>query len=645
MTMPETESVAASSSRMPEGTADLEIGTEIRDRLTREPADAELHVVVVQSALQAGRPDLAKTRLLRALSIAPLAAPLHANLAILSDGPRARQAIRRALALAPDVLPFHANLSTMAAFPAERRVLHGRRALALQAGDPGAALNLALALGDANRAGEAIAILRSAAHKHALSVDLRFTLGGLLADVGETSRAWRELKCAAALAPGDAGLWLRISRIASSAADPAAATATVARAVTIDPRSPAAWSMRLMVALYDHRTTPAQELGFARARRQAEWRPVRPRPSLRRRHDDRIHIGYVSADFWKHPVAYNIAPAIESHDRRRFRITCYADVVRRDGMTSRLSSLADRWTEVTGSDDETLARQIRADAIDVLVILAGNTARNRIGVASLRPAPVQLSLFDVASSGASEIDAIIVDPFLCPPTGWQALAERPLSVSCLFCFGTPEDSPATDRRHDHDGVVFGSFSNPGKIGPATIALWAPLLRAIPRSRLLLKYKNLYDDRNVQARICQGFVAAGVDGAAIDFLARIDDRGAHLDAYCQIDIALDPVPFNGCTTTFEALWMGVPVLTRTSGRMMGRMGASILSAANLSDLVAEDNGSFLAKGIELAAAREKRQMFRRELRHRLRASRLVDGRPLARDLEAVFEKVHHEPTLT
>ena len=131
------------------------------------------------------------------------------------------------------------------------------------------------------------------------------------------------------------------------------------------------------------------------------------------------------------------------------------------------------------------------------------------------------------------------------------------------------------------------------------------------------------DRYVQAQIREGFAAAGVGPSSIAFTARVDDRAAHLDFYNQVDIALDPVPFNGCTTTFEALWMGVPVLTRTSGRMMGRMGASILSAAGLEDLIAEDDATFVAKGLELVAATDRRQMLRQDLRRRLRVSRLIE----------------------
>ena len=638
MTMPETESVAASSVRMSEDASARPIGSETADRLAREPADAELHVALAQDALREGRRDLAGTRIRRALAIVPVAAPLHANLAILSDGPRARRAIRRALALAPDVFPFHANLSAMPAFSAGQRVRHGWRAMALQAGDPGAILNLALALGEANRANEAAALLAPAVRATPLSVDLHFTLGGVLADLGETGGAWHQLRCAAALAPADAGVWLRMARIASSAAAPLAASDIVSRATSIDPRTPAAWSARLMVSLYDHRTTPVQELGYARSRRQAEQRPIRRRP--RPSHcADRIRLAYVSADFWKHPVAYNIAPAIEAHDRRRFQITCYADMGRRDDMTDRLARSADRWVDITGHDDETLAHRIRADGIDVLVVLAGNTARNRLGIASLRPAPVQLSMLDVASSGSPEIDGIVVDPMLCPPSDQAALAERPLNVSCLFCFTKPEGLLPTMRRAEGDGIVFGSFSNPAKIGPATVALWAPLLHDLPGARLLLKYKNLYDDRSVQARIRGEFAAHGVDTAALDFSTRVDSRETHLDAYRDIDIALDPIPFNGCTTTFEALWMGVPVLSRTAGRMMGRMGASILSAAGLPDLVSEDDTAFHEKGRVLAIAGERRRQLRQELRPKLLASRLTDGRPLARELEAVFEEAH------
>ena len=306
-------------------------------------------------------------------------------------------------------------------------------------------------------------------------------------------------------------------------------------------------------------------------------------------------------------------------------------------MTDRIAASADRWIETTGRDDRSVAAEIARDEIDVLVILGGHTANNRLGLAAFRPAPVQLSMLDVASSGSPDVDAIVVDPALGPPEIASSFTENLAYVSCLFCFTTPEIAPETNRRRGDGSLVFGSFNNPSKIGPDVAALWTPLLKALPGSRLLLKYKNLYADETLRDATTRAFVVAGLDPDRLVFASGLDPRETHLNHYRDIDIALDPVPFNGCTTTFEALWMGVPVLTATADRMMGRMGASILGAVGLNDLVSSDAAGFTANGLRLAADAARRHDLRRQLRERLLDSRLLDGRPLAQELEALFER--------
>src|SRR5258708_14376635 len=215
-----------------------------------------------------------------------------------------------------------------------------------------------------------------------------------------------------------------------------------------------------MIATYE--SDDVDLLLLARARHRADKRetlsPAR-RPSAR----SPLHIGYLSADFWSHPVAYNIGPAIAAHDRLRIRVSCYADVARPDAMTARLAASADRWVDLTGFDDRSIAEQIRKDGVDVLVILAGHTAHNHLGVSRYRAARIQVSLADVATSGAREIEGFIADPILCPVQLHSAYSERVLMVSCLYCVAIPEDAPQP-RASVRPRLVLGSFSNPANIG-------------------------------------------------------------------------------------------------------------------------------------------------------------------------------------
>jgi predicted O-linked N-acetylglucosamine transferase (SPINDLY family) len=607
----------------------------LRDRLAVEPAEVNIQVGLAVLAHRAGVVAASIICFRRAIAIAPFEASLQANLGILLGGQSAGRPMRRAVALAPGLPDGHANLAGLGVLPTHAQILWCRRALAVSPGHHAASINLGLALSGLGRPAEALPFMQAAVNIAPLSVDAHYTLGGLNADCGRLADAMNSLKRGAALSPQDSGMWLRISRVACSASELRMASTAGGRAVAIDPADATARSNRLMVALYDERVAPQRILRLASERHSG----ARPSPPARR---DRpagrpLHVAYLSADFRNHPIAYNIAPVIAAHDRSRVHVSCYADVIHRDAMTVQIAGSADRWIEINGRTDISVAEDIANSGVDILVLLAGHTANNRLGLARHRAADVQVSMLDVASSGSPDIDAIVVDSVLSPASDASAFSEERTFVSCLFCFTAPEDAPAPGRRDD-GRLVFGSFSNPAKIGAATVALWAPLLRALPGARLLLKYKNLYGDPMVQAGIAGRFAEAGVDTARIDFRSDLDTRHAHLESYQEIDIALDPIPFNGCTTTFEALWMGVPVLSTTADRMMGRMGASILTAAGLAELVAKDADDLASIGARLVIDRARRTELRRDLRGRLRGSRLVDGRPLAREIEDVFERI-------
>ncbi len=356
----------------------------------------------------------------------------------------------------------------------------------------------------------------------------------------------------------------------------------------------------------------------------------------------RLRIGYVSPDFVTHSVASFIAPVLAAHDRDQVEIHCFADVPRPDAVTLALRNHSDRWHDVAPLDDGALTSLIRRDAIDILVDLAGHTADNRLGVFARRAAPVQVSWLGYpGSTGLAAIDYRLSDDVTDPAGPADELsAERIVRLQHGFhCYQPPDDAPpVAPPPHLESGVVtFGSFNTFAKLSPATLQLWAAVLDAVPGSRLVLKDNRLHDAATAQ-RHRDRIVGAGIDPSRLTILRRAPDAASHLCAYAQIDIALDPFPYNGTTTTCEALHMGVPVITLAGDRHAARVGASLLRQVGLGDCIATRSAVFLDLARSLAADHGRRHQLRRELRGRLAGSPLCDPNGFTRRLESAYREM-------
>ena len=347
--------------------------------------------------------------------------------------------------------------------------------------------------------------------------------------------------------------------------------------------------------------------------------PVDPDP------ERRLRVGWISADFRDHPVARNVAGLIEQRDRARHEAILYASVGAADGMTDRFRTAADGWRNVLGMTDADVARQMRADGVDVLIVLAGHTGHNRLAVAAHRPAPLQVSFHDLATSGLSVMDAWITDAILHPEGTRERFTERLVRLPCFYLHEPPAEAPdpgplpALSAGH----VTFGSCNNTSKHTPEVFALWATVLKAVPNARLVLKYLNRYASKGLRRKIEDTFAQQGVDPRRIEFLTGDVGRRDQLAVLRRVDIALDPFPFNGSTTTFEALWMGLPVVTLAGERFLGRVGASVLHQVGLDDLVASDTEGYVARTAGLAADLGRLSRLRATLRATVGASPLCD----------------------
>jgi len=355
----------------------------------------------------------------------------------------------------------------------------------------------------------------------------------------------------------------------------------------------------------------------------------------------RLKIGYVSPDFRAHSVAFFFEPLLRQHSKSSFRIFCYSDVLRPDFVTRRIQPLASIWRDVRQLSDNQLAEQIRADGIDILVDLAGHTAGNRMGVFACRPAPVQVSWLGYPNTtGLSAMDYRFTDIWADPPGETEFLHTETLVrlPGGFLCYDPHNDSVMEGMsRDDKAPITFGSFNNLAKVTPEVISVWSALLNAVPDARLLLKTKPLRDVA-VREHVYSLFLEQGIARDRVELRGWVPGRGDHLGLYSRVDVALDTFPYNGTTTTCEALWMGVPVVTLAGCVHAGRVGVSLLSQVGLAELIARDREDYVALAARLAGDPHRLAELHSGLRTRVAASALCDARAFAGHVEEAYRKM-------
>jgi protein O-GlcNAc transferase len=598
-----------------------------------DPGNWRFRLTLAGALAGLGRALEAMAALRLVLVLAPAAAePLSAlaDLAARADARQAARLVARVLAAGP--LPPNPPLL----FNFARLLIEGgaegragrllRQGAALQPDMPEIANALAVAdlealrLSAAARARRVVALAPGRA-------DYRFNLAAAWALRGATDAAAQALRQALALSPDLAAAHNNLGLVLKDQSLAEMALAAHGRALALAPDA-TLHRNRLAALLYGDAIDEARRFAMHRAFGRFVS-PEQPAPALALGPRQRLTLAYLSSDFRDHPVGRGLEPVIGAHDRSRFRIALYVQRHRPDGITRRFEAMAELVRDVSDLDDATAAALMRRDGIDILVTVAGRYDRNRPGIAAHRAAPVQVSLHDPATSGLEAMDYLIADPVLAPRDSGERFTERVVRLPYLVVQTPLPAVPAT--RHP-GGLTFGSLNAPAKLSNRTLSLWARLLAEHPGSRLLLKSKNLFASRALRERIQ---ATLGVDPSRLDLRAEIEPLDRHLANYRDIDIALDPFPFTGSTTTFEALWMGVPVVTLRGTRMAGRWSASMLSALRLDDLIAENEEAYLEIAARLAADRARLSVLRETLRGRLQSSPLMDGTMRAKQLERVY----------
>jgi len=398
---------------------------------------------------------------------------------------------------------------------------------------------------------------------------------------------------------------------------------------------------------YDMTLTPEQLFAEYQRYDERHGRPYLPQPLQHGNSRDparRLKVGYVSADFCRHVVPMFFEPLLRGHDREAVEVYLYAEVSVPDQVSQRLREQADHWRVIVGKSDDDVAAMIRTDGIDILVDLSGHTAGNRLGVFARKPAPVQFSYLIGAgyTTGLSAIDGFFADAEMVPPGYEHLFSERIMRLGrSPLAYQPPDDVPAIGPlpalRNGH--VTFGCFSRAVRINDRVVALWAQLLQHVPASRLVLNNRPFVDAATRQF-FAERFAAHGIAAERLDLIFT-SPQAKTWEYYNEIDIALDPFPHNAGTTTIEALWMGVPVLSRSDRPSVGRFGASILGALGMSDWVAPDDAGFIAAGVAKAGDLAALAQLRAGLRQRFEASPMRDGAGLARAIEAGYRQLWRE----
>lgn len=503
-------------------------------------------------------------------------------------------------------------------------------------GNAGYAADLGAAHLQAGRKAEALALFERVAVLDPSNGQALAHLADLNVARGHFGAALRANEAAARLTVGlphalnnRSVLLLRLGRAAE-------ALALLESALAADPANAIVHSNLVHTALY---AAPAEagRHAVAYGRRHAD--PLRRTRAFAndRTTGRRLRIGLVSGDLYDHPVARFVEPFLRYHDRERFEVFAYAGGGA-DATTERLKGLVATWRDIGDLDDARASQRIEDDGIDVLVDLSGHTAGHRLPVFARRPAPVQATWIGLpVTTGLSAIDYRITDTAYDPedalddPFHPEALWRLP---GVAYCYApdpaAPEPAPPPCLETGH--VTFGCLNRPEKLSDATLGAWARILERVPGARLLVVVPDL-TDRQTRADLEGRFHAAGIAIDRLDLTAY--DRIERYAAYARVDIALDPFPFNGGTTSYDTLHMGVPLVALRGERTLGRMGSAALDGTGLSDWVADDVDGYVARAVRLAGEPDERARLRATLRSRLGASPHRDQPRHAREVGEAF----------
>ncbi|WP_265944548.1 tetratricopeptide repeat protein [Dechloromonas sp. A34] len=585
-----------------------------------QPQNAEPHANLGDLLLKSGKFALAHESYQKAIAINPQAPSALSGIALLLQKKgkleSAVEYYEKALAIAPKSATIHCHFG-----------------IALQA---------------QNKLSEAVAAYRRALAINPEYAEAHNNLAGALHDQNNLTAVIEHLQKAITIDPGYAEAHSNLGVALYEQGHVEQSVASFYRALTVNPEHIAAHSSLLFVLSFSQQHSPEEYLVEARRFGEKISRLAKPftcHPPVTT--TGKIKVGLVSGDLRGHPVGYFLENILHHINPERIELTAYPTNDQVDALTRRIKPYFKSWKPITWLNDESAARMIYNDGMDILVDLAGHSAHNRLPVFAWKPAPIQASwLGFFASTGLSEIDYILVDPSSVPPDGHAHYSETPCFLpETRLCFTPPAAIEAPEiaslpaRQNGH--ITFGCFQHLAKLNDQVLKLWGRIAQAIPDARFRLQIKQLTCD-SIRIQFQQRLSDFGIP-AERTMLFGPQNREGYLAAHSNIDIILDTFPYPGGTTTCEALWMGVPTLTLSGNSMLARQGASIMSCTGLADWIATDEDDYLDKAIKFAGNLEDLSDLRASLRTQAGASPLFDAPRFARALESKLTEMHQEKT--
>ncbi len=621
----------------------------LREVLAAAPDNVRALNHLGQALHRQGRRDDAAACFERVLSLRPDHVAACVSLGnVRTDQQRFTEALacyERALTLKPDISGIHYNcgLTLQALDRSAEAAARFQQAIAANPNYAPAHNSLGNALRNSGRLEDALCAYRRALALQPDFADVHCNLATVWERQGKLHEAVTSYEKALALQPDSAYAHGGLAVVLKDQGRLDEALRHFARALELDPwlaetRNSLLFSMNYVSGLQPEAVYAAHvEFG---SRHEA---PLREAASLPHANipdtERRLRIGYVSGDFRYHSVASFLEPVLAQHDRARFEVYCYSCSSSADEMTRRLQGHADCWRNIAGMSDEEAAQRIRDDRIDILVDLAGHTANNRLLTFARKPAPVQVAYLGYPNTtGLTTMDYRLTDAHADPVGCSEHLfTERLVRLPRVFlCYCPTEGAPplVPPPVVKTGQITFGSFNALPKITPEVVACWSRIFRALPKARLILKNDSLRDE-TARRRYLDLFSREGIAPERLELLGWTASASGHLALYWRVDIALDPFPYNGTTTTCEALWMGAPVIALAGRTHAGRVGVSLLNSVGLDDLVADSPERYVELAVQLAQQPDRLASLRRELRERMAASPLCDAPAHIRAFETVY----------
>ncbi len=620
-----------------------EAAASYRRALEIQPDYAEVHCSLGVALKELGQLDSAIACFQRALQINPDLVEAHTNLGNAMQSFRqfedAAASYRHALEVQPDLAEAHYNLNValqgMGQY--ENAMMSCRRALKINPDYAAAHCSLGLVLQNLGQYKDAIASCRQALEIKPDFAEAHNNLGIVLRDLGQFVDAMESFRWALNINPDFAVAHNNLGGVLQDLGQLDDAEASYRQALGVKSDYPEAHSNLLFALNYTASHTPVYYLEQAHQYGRVVAGKVTARFSSWQceAKAERLRIGLVSGDLRKHSVGYFLEALLAHIDPSRIELIAYPTQHKEDELTARICPYFFGWKPLTGKSDEAAARLIHTDGVHVLIDLSGHTAHNRLPLFAWKPSPVQVTWLGLpATTGVAEMDYLLGDPHAIPPEFEPHFSEAVwrMPESCL-CLAVPDSSvkvallPAGSTGY----VTFGSFNNLTKMTDEVVAVWARVLKSVPNSRLFLKTKQLSDPA-VCEKTRQRFAACGIAPERLLMSGALASRDDHLATYNKVDIALDTFPYTGVTTSVEALWMGVPVLSILGDRFISRIAGSIAHNAGLPDWIAADEDDYVAKAVTFASNLEHLAALRAGLRQQVLASPLFDAPRFARNFE-------------